>query len=180
MTLAGFRIRSDLMRIRIWPDPAFFLVADPDPRFDDLKLKNYLSLGLHRGRPATGEAFSPQKRTSSTSKYENSVLFCIFWGSSNSNECGSLRIWIRNPGLWTLSLDILRLERKKVLSPYIPYYSLFRLCQLARQPQWSCHRLRGSWRLLRSLSQQLWFRYDAGDSMKNSGVSKKRRCQVET
>ncbi len=29
---------------------------------------------------ATGEAFSPQKRTSSTSKDENSVLFSIFWG----------------------------------------------------------------------------------------------------
>jgi hypothetical protein len=27
---------------------------------------------------ATGEAFSPQKRTSSTSKHENSVLFSIF------------------------------------------------------------------------------------------------------
>jgi hypothetical protein len=30
---------------------------------------------------ATGEAFSPQKRTSSTSKDENSVLFSVFWGS---------------------------------------------------------------------------------------------------
>ena len=29
---------------------------------------------------ATGEAFSPQKRTSSTSKHENSVLFSIFVG----------------------------------------------------------------------------------------------------
>jgi hypothetical protein len=29
---------------------------------------------------ATGEAFSPQKRTSSTSKHENSVLFSIFAG----------------------------------------------------------------------------------------------------
>jgi hypothetical protein len=45
MTLAGFRIRSDLMRIRIWPDPAFFLVADPDPRFDDLKLKKKFTAG---------------------------------------------------------------------------------------------------------------------------------------
>ncbi len=29
----------------------------------------------------TGEAFSPQKRTSSTSKHENSVLFFYFCGS---------------------------------------------------------------------------------------------------
>jgi hypothetical protein len=25
------------------PDPAFFLIADPDPGFDDLKLKNIYS-----------------------------------------------------------------------------------------------------------------------------------------
>jgi hypothetical protein len=65
----------------------------------------YLSLGLHKGR--LGEAFSPQKRTSSTSKHENSVLFLFLWvlfalldpdpkfecgsgsGSSNSNPYGS-------------------------------------------------------------------------------------------
>jgi hypothetical protein len=52
---------------------------------------------------ATGEAFNPEKRTSSTSKHENSVLFLFLWnffalldpvpdpqfecgsGSSNSN-----------------------------------------------------------------------------------------------
>ncbi len=58
---------------------------DPDPGIDDQKTwKNlqweiflntmsfwskiaiYLYLGLHKGRPTTGEAFSPQKRTSST------------------------------------------------------------------------------------------------------------------
>ncbi len=64
-------------------------VVDPDPAFqvspDDQKMKNkeygtaeiflifflskiaiYLSLGLHKGHQATEDAFSPQKRTSST------------------------------------------------------------------------------------------------------------------
>jgi hypothetical protein len=30
----------------------------------------YLSLGLHKGLQVTGEAFSPQKKTSNTSKHE--------------------------------------------------------------------------------------------------------------
>jgi hypothetical protein len=38
-------------------------------------MANYLSLCLHKGRPATGEAFSPQKRTSSTSKHKTYLLF---------------------------------------------------------------------------------------------------------
>ncbi len=51
---------------------------------------------------ATGEAFSPQKRTSSTSKDENSLLFSIFFGhfalldpdpdptaQINADPCGS-------------------------------------------------------------------------------------------
>jgi hypothetical protein len=35
---SGFLIRIDLMRIRI---QLFFLIADPDPVFDDLKLKKF-------------------------------------------------------------------------------------------------------------------------------------------
>jgi hypothetical protein len=31
-----------------------------------IKIAIYLSLGLHKGAQATGEAFSPQKATSST------------------------------------------------------------------------------------------------------------------
>jgi hypothetical protein len=39
--------------------------------FFDQKLQfTYLSLGHHKGRQATEEAFSPQKRTYSTSKHE--------------------------------------------------------------------------------------------------------------
>jgi hypothetical protein len=62
------------------PDPAFFLIADPDPWFDDLKLKKIYSwkfnfyfldqklqftfpLASVKDAQATGEAFSPQKRT---------------------------------------------------------------------------------------------------------------------
>ncbi len=63
------------------PDPAFFLIADPNPGFWWSKIEKitavklfisfgskiviYFSLGLQKRRPATGEAFSPQKRTSS-------------------------------------------------------------------------------------------------------------------
>jgi hypothetical protein len=36
--------------------------------FFDKKIAIYLSLGLHKRRTSLGEAFSPQKRTSSTSK----------------------------------------------------------------------------------------------------------------
>jgi hypothetical protein len=39
-------------------DPAFFLIADPDPVLKDAE--------------ATGEALGPQKRTFITSKHENS------------------------------------------------------------------------------------------------------------
>jgi hypothetical protein len=40
----------------------------------------YLSLGLHKERTqATGEAFSAKKKTSSTSKHENSLLFLYLW-----------------------------------------------------------------------------------------------------
>jgi hypothetical protein len=49
---------------------------------------------------AIGEAFSPQKRTSSTSKHENSVLFLFLWvifalldpdpaTQTNADPCGS-------------------------------------------------------------------------------------------
>ncbi len=40
---SGFRIRIDLMRIRI---QLFFLIADPDPVFDDLKLKKFTAGNL--------------------------------------------------------------------------------------------------------------------------------------
>ncbi len=38
----GFRIRIDIYADPDTdPDPAFFLIADPDPEFDDLKLKKF-------------------------------------------------------------------------------------------------------------------------------------------
>jgi hypothetical protein len=47
--------------------------------FFDQKLPfTYLYASL-KDAQATGEAFSPQKRTSSTSKHENSVLFLFLW-----------------------------------------------------------------------------------------------------
>jgi hypothetical protein len=77
--------------------------------------------------------------------------------------------------LWTLSVDILSLKKNVPFSVHT--IQVFRLWQLARQPQWSCHRPRGSQRLLRGLSQRLCFRYDASDNMTNAGVSKKRWYQ---
>jgi hypothetical protein len=72
-------------------------IPDPDPGFDDLKLKKFTAGNLiffflikncnlliprppKKDAQATGEAFSPQKRPSTTSKHENSVLFSIFVG----------------------------------------------------------------------------------------------------
>jgi hypothetical protein len=56
--------------------------------FFDQKIEIYLSLSLHKGLQATGEDFSPQKRTSSTSKHEIYELFSIFCKSF-------LPFWIR-------------------------------------------------------------------------------------
>ncbi len=46
------------------------------------KIAIYVSLGLHEVRQATGEAFGPPKRTSSTSKLDFFLHFCrSFWPS---------------------------------------------------------------------------------------------------
>jgi hypothetical protein len=42
-----------------------------------LKIAIYLSLGLHKDVQATGEVFTPQKRTSTTSKHEFSSLLWV-------------------------------------------------------------------------------------------------------
>ncbi len=102
--ISGFRIRIDLMRIRIRIRIRIFAncgsgfrIPDPDPRFDDLKLEKIYSWKFNfdfldqkllftypqasiKDTQATGEAFSPQKRTSSTSKHKNSVHFSIYMG----------------------------------------------------------------------------------------------------
>ncbi len=108
------------------PDPAILLIADPDsgsgsriripdpdPGFDDLKLKKitaetknifffwskttiYLSLGLHKGRPSYRRNLQSSKRTSSTSKPGNSVLFSIFVGHFCPPGSGSgSAVWMR-------------------------------------------------------------------------------------
>jgi hypothetical protein len=48
--------------------------------FFDQKLQFTYPKASIKDAQATGEAFSPQKRTSSTSKHENSLLFSIFVG----------------------------------------------------------------------------------------------------
>ncbi len=87
---AVLRIRIHLIRIRI--QHFFFKYrsgSNPDSGFWRPKIEKnlvyswkkklnycisktiiYLFLGLHKGRPATEEAFSPRKRTSRTSKHE--------------------------------------------------------------------------------------------------------------
>jgi hypothetical protein len=73
---------------------------------------------------ATGEAFSPQKRTSSTSKDENSVLFLIFWGrfcppGSGSGSAICMRIRIQQLKLMRIRIRI-RI-RNPVHNPGFPY-----------------------------------------------------------
>jgi hypothetical protein len=98
--------KKSVMRIRIDfnadPDPAFLVNADPDPGgSDDQKLEKFCSWKVEV------EVFTPQKRTSDTSKLEFS------WPSwirilipnadqcpdpADQNECGSVWIRIRNTG----------------------------------------------------------------------------------
>jgi hypothetical protein len=76
--------------------------------FFDEKLQFSYPLASIKDAQATGEAFSPQKRTSSTSKHKNSLLFSVFVdhfcppgsgsGFSNSKQCGSMRIRINISG----------------------------------------------------------------------------------
>ncbi len=84
------------------------LNTDPYPEpiqiqdFDDQNLKkitaeNFVTffliknVGLHKDIPATGKAFSPQKRTSSSSKYRNIFIFfgVIFALLDPDSESGS-------------------------------------------------------------------------------------------
>ncbi len=62
--------------------------------FFGYKTTSYLSLGLHKGLQDTKEAFSSQKRTSSTSNHEISEFFFYFCGSFLPSW---IRIWIRIP-----------------------------------------------------------------------------------
>ncbi len=84
------------------PDPAFSLIAEPDPVpksrvlmtknwkkftavklfkiFFGLKITIYLSLSLHKGSTSYRRSL---KRTSSTFKHENSLLFLYLWGKSS-------------------------------------------------------------------------------------------------
>jgi hypothetical protein len=74
-------------------------------RIRHFRSKRIRSLGLHKGRQATREAFRPQKRTSITSKLEIPLLFRfpIFVGnfcppgSGSGSSCAiSMRIQKRN------------------------------------------------------------------------------------
>jgi hypothetical protein len=105
--------RIHLMQIRIRIQHCR-LNTDPDSIFWGSKNTIYLSLGLHTGLQATEEPFSSQKRTSSTSKHENSQFFLLFWaifalldpdpdqdseyGSGSTELIASGPIQIRNTG----------------------------------------------------------------------------------
>ncbi len=96
------------------PDPAFFLIADPDsgfripdpdPGFDDLKLKKnlifsfwstiaiYLSLGLHKRRPSYKRSLQPSKENIQHFKTWKFWTFFYFCGSFLPSW---IRIRIRN------------------------------------------------------------------------------------
>ncbi len=111
---AGFRIRIDLMRIRIRIriQPFFYLrirIPDPDPGFDDqLKFKKIYSWKFNfyfldqtlqftypwasiKDAQATGEAFSPQKRTSRNWNMKILDFFLFLWfifALLNPDPCG--------------------------------------------------------------------------------------------
>ncbi len=65
------------------------------------KIAIYLSLGLHIGHPSSGEAFSLQKRTSSTSKIKLFSMFVNYFCPPGSGSGLRMRIriqghhWIR-------------------------------------------------------------------------------------
>jgi hypothetical protein len=90
------------------PDPSFFLNVDPDPVPNPgfwwpkigkkLQMKKIFFVNIVA--QAAGEAFSPQKRTSSTSKHENSLLFFFICGSF-------LPTWIR---IRILQLKLMRIH----------------------------------------------------------------------
>ncbi len=147
---SGFRIRIDLMRIRIQIGIQHFLslrirTPDPDPGLDDLKLKqiynqkfnfNFFNQKLQFTYPqasqdaqATGETFSPQKRTSSTSKDENSVLFSIFWGHfcpPGSGYAICMRIRIRQLKLMRIRIQIrIRIRNPEKIQVLIRFIMTF-------------------------------------------------------
>jgi hypothetical protein len=81
-----------------------------------IKNCNFLSLGLPKDFQATEEAFSPQKRSSSTSRHENSLLFPIFVGNFaltdpdpatqiNANPRGSTTLIMNEDGVGSASYD---------------------------------------------------------------------------
>ncbi len=91
------------------PDPAFFLIADPDPGFDDLKWKKlqmiknyiffgskttiYLSLGLHKGRPSNRRSLQPLKENI---QHFKTWKFCTFFYFCASFLPSWIRIRISN------------------------------------------------------------------------------------
>ncbi len=86
------------------PDPATQINADPYGSGYGSGSAT-LSLGLRKDVQATKEDFSPQKRTSCSSKHEMSYIFYIFvglfsGGSDPDPYSGSrFRIWIQIPNL---------------------------------------------------------------------------------
>ncbi len=108
---AGFRIRIDLMRIRIQHFIKLRIrIPDPDPGFYDQKLIKklllkkklnffgskttiYLSLGLHKGRPSHRKSLQPSKENIQYLKTWKFWTFFYFCGSFLPSW---IRIRIRN------------------------------------------------------------------------------------
>jgi hypothetical protein len=96
--------------------------------FFDLKKCNLL---INKGRPATGEAFSPQKRTSSILKRENSFLFFYFCVSF-------LPSWIR---IRTQKLKLMRIRNSGIIFLIFQHLSnspghLCRMCDVSLAVLW--------------------------------------------
>jgi hypothetical protein len=70
------------------PDPGFLMIKNWQ-NFTSEKKFDYLSLGFHKGLQATGEAFSPQKKTFSASKHGISIFWVIVALLDPDSESGT-------------------------------------------------------------------------------------------
>ncbi len=88
------------------PDPEFWrpklekkITAEKKINFFwDQKLQVSYPQAFIKNIQVTEEAFSSQKRTSSTSKHEISKFFLLLWVIFGLLDPNPIRIWIRNPG----------------------------------------------------------------------------------
>ncbi len=134
------------------PDPAFFLIADPDPNpqftagnyiyffLSKIAIYRYLSLGLHKRRPSYRRSFQPSKENIQHFKTWKFCVFflflCVIFALLDPDpefECGSgsgnselMRIRIRNPEKFLQEVVI-----KQIITNYFLFPSWMSLTKIA-------------------------------------------------